>query len=103
LDDFYTSPYTDSHRKRENGDLMIAERYTTRGKKLDRDSIYVVQRDMIIFESIDKLFADYQKDQFYIPGTRILDKNIESKWHRTSKITRKPTYEKFKQLIKEVY
>lgn len=103
LDDFYTSPYTDSERKWKNWDLVITDRYKMRWKILERDSLYVIQRDMLIFEPIDKLFSSYQKDQFYIPGTRVLDKNIESKRHRTSKATEKPTYEKFKQLIKQKY
>ena len=103
MDDFYISPYTDSERKRKNGDLVITDRYQQRGKTLDWNSIHVVQRDMLIFEPIDKLFADYQKDQFYIPGTRILDKNIESRRHRTSKETQKPTYERFRHLIREKY
>lgn len=103
LEDFYISPYTDSEWKRKNGDLVIADRYKKRGNTLDWDSIYVVQRDMVIFTSLKKLFSDYKKDQFYIPGTRVLDKNIESKRHRTSKITQKPIYEKFKQLIKQKY
>jgi hypothetical protein len=82
---------------------MIAERYTTKGRHLQRDSIYVIQRDMLVFDKIEAIFPDYQKDQFYIPGTRILDKNIEKRWHWTSKKSEKLIYEEFKKLIREKY
>ena len=103
LDDFYTSPNKDSYRKRINGDLMIEERYKSRGKKLQRDSIFIIQRDMLVFASLQYLFPDYKKDQVYISWTKILNKNIEGRRSRTAKKERNPDYEKFKKLIKEKY
>ena len=103
FDDFYTSPYTDSYRKREHGDLVLLERYTSNGEKLPRDSIFIIQWDMLVFSSLKETFADYQKDQFYISGTKILDPEIESKRSWTSKDEKKTSYIQFQKLIKEKY
>lgn len=103
LDDFYISPYTDSHRKRENWDLVLADWFTQRGNELQWDSVYIVQRDILIFESLSKIFPDYQRNQIYISWTKILDKNTEKKRSWTQETEKRSNYEKFKTLIQEDY
>jgi len=103
LDDFYVSPYKDSYRKRENWDLVLTDWYKERGKKLKRKSVYILQRDMLVFAPLQDIFNDYKSGQFYISWIKVLDKNIEKRRSRTSKNGRKQNYEKFKELIMRNY
>lgn len=103
LDDFYTLESTDPHRKRINGDFALQERYKNRWKDLSRDSVYIVQRDILIFTSLEEYFSDYKENQIFLSWTTKLTKNIEKKRKRTSSKEEKPKYIKFKNHIKEVY
>lgn len=83
FDDFYVSPYEDSDWKWINGDLMILEWFDKRGRELEWDNIAVVQWDMLVFDSILNQFPNIKKDEIYLSGKKMLDKETEDKWSWT--------------------
>ncbi len=105
LDDFYTSPYEDSDWKWRHGDLMILDWYERRGKRLEWDSVAVIQWDMLVFGSLRKIFRGMKKGQIYLSGFRLLNKSIEQKWHWTqsNNPSERRRYEEFLDFIKINY
>lgn len=83
LDDFYVSPFENNRWKWINGDLMILDWFQKKGTDLEWDSIAIVQWDVLVFNSIKKQFEEIKKDEIYLSGTRILDKEIENRWDWT--------------------
>lgn len=103
LDSFYTLKSNDSHWKWIYWDLALQEWYENIWINLERDSIFVVQWDILIFDSLNNIFKDYRKDQIFLSWTRTLDNQIESKWSRTSSKKEKPKYVKFKEYLNKKY
>jgi len=84
LDDFYVFDQPKSSSwKWHLGDLLITDWYTQRGKNLDWDTIIIVQWDMLIFGSIDELFAGLAKDEILLSGLRPVQE-VEDAWGWTS-------------------
>lgn len=83
LDDFYVSPSKDPKWKWINGDLMILDWYKKRGKKLEWDSVVVVQWDALVFDSLKRYFKNIKKGQIFLSGLRNLDRTLENRWHWT--------------------
>jgi len=82
LDDFYAfTASNDEDWKWINGDLMILDWYDKKGRNLDWESIAVVQWDMLAFDSLSRLFSDMKKDQIFLSGLRMIDEELENKWH----------------------
>ncbi len=107
LDDFFVTTLHNKPRdwKWINGDLMILNWYTERGKNLnDWDSIAIVQWDALILGNIKSQFSGIKKGEIFISGTRILDINIEKKWNWTKKGTKeRKNYLKFKDYVLNHY
>lgn len=104
LDDFYVAPYDNTDWKWINGDLMILDWYEKRGRGLKWDSVAVVQWDMLVFDSIEKHFAGIKKDEVYLSGTRILDKETENRWSWTKPDGKeRKNYLEFLDYIKKKY
>ena len=101
LDDFYTIESEDTYRKWACGDLALQEWYNNQWNKLDRDSLYIVQRDILIFNSLNNIFDDYKRDQVFFSWTEILNKEIESKWSWTNSEGEIPKYLEFKKHIQD--
>jgi len=106
LKDFYTSS---KHNKPAawkwiNGDLMILDWYKKRGQWLRWDSIVVIQWDALVLGSIEKQFPGLKNGQLFISGTRVLDKNIETKWNWTRpQGKQRSNYLAFKKYLKKKY
>jgi len=86
LDEFYISSYCSkkSRWKWINGDLMILDWYKNQGRKLKKwDSVIVVQWDALVLGNIKKQLPGLRKDEIFVSGTRVLDKNIEKRWSWT--------------------
>ncbi len=84
LDDFYIfSEDKDSYWKWIQGDLMIAHWYRERGKKLEWDTIVVVQWDMLIFGAVEQLFSILKQDQILLSGLRPVAE-VENDWQWVS-------------------
>ncbi len=103
VDDFYTLQSDDPHWKRANWDLALQERYKERWLTLDWDSVFIIQRDLLIFDSLEKMFKDYKKNQIFLSGTRVLDAQVEPKREWTSSKEEKPKYIEFKRYINHKY
>jgi hypothetical protein len=81
LDDLYgTGHGPDSRWKWLNGDLMIVDWYINRGQFLNWDCIVIVQWDMLVFESLKKVFSDLKKEEIFITYYRRLTDEIERIW-----------------------
>ena len=83
LDDFYTSPFTNSDWKWINGDLVLLDWYDKRGRNLEFDSAVVVQWDMLVFDSLENQFKGIAKDQIFLSGLKKLDNYTENNWDWT--------------------
>lgn len=86
LDNLYVSPYCSLKPKWKwlNGDLMILDWYQRRGQSLkDWDSVVITQWDALVLGNINKQFPGIKRDEVFISGSRVLDKNIEKRWHWT--------------------
>ena len=92
LDDFYVfSEVKDSYWKWIQGDLMITQWYRDRGKDLSWDTIVVVQWDMLVFGSIERLFSMLKPDQILLSGLRPVVE-VENDWQWVS-----PKFPDFRQ------
>lgn len=107
LDNFFVSTLCNKRRdwKWINGDLMILDWYQNRGKNLSNwDSVLVVQWDALVLGDIKKQFPGIKKDEVFISGTRILDNNVESKWHWTKPGSkRRNNFLRFKKYVEKKY
>ncbi len=116
LDNFYTTPEKNSFKKWIHGDLYLLDRYENIWKKLKWDSIFLAQRDMLIFEPIKNIFNGIKKDEILLPHYDIITKKIENNRYRTSvknynkkqntdktKIHMRKNYLWFKKYIKKKY
>lgn len=80
LDDFYAFHETgDSQWKWRNGDLMIAHWFRERGEHLPWDAVFVAQWDMLIFDSLPKLFPTLREGEMLLSGLRPV-KEVEAWW-----------------------
>jgi hypothetical protein len=107
MDDFFLSPFLDPDWKWYNGDLVILDWYEKRGKVLEWDSIIPVQWDMLVFDSLEKIFSGIKEDEMYISGLQKISSFIEKRWHWTKKSffgsRERKNYLSFKKYIKENY
>jgi hypothetical protein len=80
VDDFYA--YTqdkDPKWKWQHGEQLIATWYAERGARLEWDTIFVMQWDMLILDSLSSLFDELQPGQILLSGYRPL-KSVEAWW-----------------------
>jgi len=104
LDDFYATPYQNSFWKWLNYDLQILDWYKKRGKNLKWDSVFAVQWDMLIFDSLLKQFKGIKKNQIFLSGLRLLDTKIEDTWNWTKPRSEyRKNYLEFLKYIKNNY
>ncbi len=105
LNDFYVfTANSDEDWKWINGDLMILDWYEKRGKDLNWDSIVVIQWDMLVFNSFLNQFQGLKKDQIFLSGLRILDKEIENDWDWTRPDRKyRENYLNFLEYVKKNY
>lgn len=103
LNNFYCSPPRSTHWKWIHGDLMIRDWYKKCGRRLDWDSVVVIQWDMLVFESIKKLFSGIKEGEIFFSGLRKLDSTLEERWTWTKPKKGRWNYLKFKRHIKSNY
>jgi KaiC/GvpD/RAD55 family RecA-like ATPase len=85
IDDFFHfSQEKSAEWKWWNGDLMITDWYSKRGQTLPWDTIVVVQWDMLVFDSVHKIFAGLTDGQMLLSSLRPV-KEVESHWPFTTK------------------
>lgn len=74
----YENPRTNQWKWR-HGDLMINTWFKERGYLLDWESIVIVQWDMLLFNSINRIFNIVKQDELLFSGLRTV-KEVESWW-----------------------
>jgi hypothetical protein len=80
LDDLYAfDEHKESSWKWYHGDQMISRWHTQRGSKLDWDTIFVAQWDMLVFGRVERLFRGLRKGELLLSGLRPV-KEVESWW-----------------------
>lgn len=71
LDDFYEFTQDKSaHWKWYHGDQMITDWFVKRGQHLDWDTIFIAQWDMLVFDSMARLFPTLKRGQILLSGLR---------------------------------
>jgi hypothetical protein len=101
LDDFYFFPEDrDPHWKWRNGDRIIAAWHRDRGHKLDWETIFVLQWDMLLLAPVETLFQTLRPGEILLSGYRPL-KEVEAwwPWVNKRKVGNKEDFESFKKLL----
>lgn len=106
LNDFYAfSQNKSSLWKWLQGDRLIATWYSERGKTLAWDTIVIVQWDMLVLDSVHKIFSMLEPEQILLSGLVPISQEIEDNWSWTG--SHKPecrkTYLEFLEHIKNRY
>jgi hypothetical protein len=103
LDDFYTFDRDrDSFWKWKYGDLLITDWYRERGQHLSWDSIIVVQWDMLIFGSVDRVFDALKQNQILLSAYAPV-KTVEDKWIWVNSPENRQEYLEFLAHIRHKY
>jgi hypothetical protein len=80
VDDFYVYPQEkNSYWKWKHGDQMITTWYMERGQYLKWETIFIVQWDMLILDSLEKLFLGLQPHEILLSGFRPIS-TVSSWW-----------------------
>lgn len=100
LEDFWSFPgQMDSQWKWRNGDLMLADWYSSRGKDLDWDSVFVAQWDMVVSAPLRKFLPPLEAGDMILSGLRPV-REVEPWWRWTQGEFRSE-YEKFMAHVAE--
>ena len=85
-----------------NGDLMIRDWYSERGKRLIWDSIVVVQWDMVVAGPVTTIFSMVEHDELLLSGLRPISEIEASwKWVRPERPKNREAYQHFLAEITE--
>jgi hypothetical protein len=105
LDDFYIAPRHSDGWKWINGDLMILDWYEKRGRNLKWESLAICQWDLLVFDSLQKIFQKMKNGQIFFSGLRPLNKEIYNNWDWTSAAhpEDRKNYHNFLKQLKEKY
>ena len=80
LDDFYAfEEEQDARWKWRTGDLMIARWHRDRGCRLEWETLFVFQWDMVVLASLEELFPTLKPGEILLSGYRPLTE-VESWW-----------------------
>jgi hypothetical protein len=102
LDDFWAYPEGhDARWKWRHGDLLIADWFVQRGITLPWDSVVVAQWDTLVFEPIERLFANIGRDDLFLPGLRPVSE-VDRWWHWVRGDERRE-YERFLEFVRTRY
>lgn len=101
LDDFFVFDLArDSHWKWYHGDRMIAHWYAVRGSRLDWDTIFLAQWDMLVFDRLDRQFPDLRKGQMLLSGLRPVAEVEPWWWYIRPDSPERAEYEKFLSVVR---
>jgi len=71
LDDFYVFiQKRTSHWKWYHGDQMIMDWFRQRGQRLNWDTVFIAQWDMLVFDALSNQFSMLKKDELLLSGLR---------------------------------
>jgi hypothetical protein len=103
LDAFYTFPQERSPDwKWQHGDLMILDWYRNIGSNLLWDSLVIVQWDMLVIGSINKIFSMLLPDQILLSEIKTI-REVERDWYWVNVDKRREKYLNFISHVKNTY
>jgi hypothetical protein len=88
--------------KWKNGDLSVRNWYIDYGKNIDFDMVHIFEWDLMMTESLDKLFSHIPNNALGITGLTSL-KKLENKWYWTRNSNQRTEWEALKSLLKANY
>ena len=88
--------------KWKNGDLAIRKWYMDYGKDLDFDMLHILEWDLLMFESLDELYAHIPQNSLGVSGLTRLNK-ISNKWFWTRDPHQKSEWETLHQQVQQKY
>lgn len=83
LEKIYLIPNQDAKWKWQNGDLALIDWFKEVGNSIDFEMLHLVQWDLLMFDSIDKIYSKIPKNGIGLTGLVPL-KKVEQKWDWTS-------------------
>lgn len=102
LNGFYELGRKPKSWKWMHGDLAVSQWFRDVGKKIDFDVLHVIEWDLLLFESIEKLFKPIPKNAIGLTALQPL-KKIEHRWYWTTREPYRTNWEEFLNYVKEKY
>jgi hypothetical protein len=104
LSGYLTGVYRIKNRTGEwkwrNFDLALREWYRDYGKDIDFDMAYVVEWDLLIFDSLKEIYAEINGNELGITGLRALS-SVENQWFWTT--AWRDEYSKLMEFVRKTY
>ncbi len=99
VDDFYYFPHEKAPDwKWKHGDQLIVDWFSSRGKDLDWETIFVLQWDMLVLSPLEEIFSDLEPGQIVLSGYRPISEIVE--WWPWAKPPLSSDLDKFKAYLK---
>lgn len=98
----YEIPKKDKGWKWKNSDLALALWYRNIGKKLDFDRLYLIEWDLVIFNSLKEAYSHIPLKSIGLTALTVL-KRVENKWDWTSQEPEKSEWKKLLFYAKEKF
>ncbi len=98
----YRIPVSNWRWRWKNGDLSINLWYKELGNKIDFDMVYIIEWDLLLFESVPKVYNHINKNSVGLTGLKILGE-VEDKWDWTSEEPSKTEWKKLLQYVKKKF
>lgn len=99
---FYVIKNKSKEWKWKNFDLALRDWYIKAGNKIDFDTAYVIEWDLILFDSIENMYSEVKKNELGLTGLTKLNE-IEHKWYWTSKEPYKSEWKKLLSFVQEKF
>lgn len=85
-----------------HSDLAVRMWFSDYGRKLDFDILHIIEWDLLVFDSLKKVYSHIPDNALGLTGLTKL-KNVESKWNWTSKEPWRSRWLKMLEFVKEEY
>lgn len=102
LGDIYCIQGKTASWKWRNGDLAIRLWYKKIGKTLSFDMLHVVEWDLLLFDSLDKIYKDIPKDGVGLTALTLL-KKVERDWPWVSKEPHKSEWNALLNFVRDKF
>ena len=100
---FYTLKYRASEWKWQNPDLAYREWFTDVGVGVEFDVVHVIEWDLLLLDSIEKLYQHIDRDRIGLSGLRPISECHDRDWDWITEEPFKSQWEQLRTYVKEKY
>ena len=102
IENIYFIKEKDKDWKWKNSDLAIKLWYNDFGRELSFDILHIIEWDLLLFNSLDKVYRHIPKNGIGLTGLISL-KKVEKKWSWTSKEPEKTEWKNLLNFVKQKF